>query len=310
MTAPDGITVRVPAKVNLGLSVGGVRPDGFHDLVTVYHALSLYDDVTATPLEDGSGDVTVTVEGLQAELVPTDERTLAVRAARLLAERAGVTDGVRLRITKGIPVAGGMAGGSADAAAALLACDALWGAGLSREELGELAAELGSDVPFALFGGTAIGTGRGERLTPALARGEHQWVVGLSDFGLSTPAVYAELDRLREGRILPEPHVPDRLMKALRSGDSEALGKAMAYDLQPAACSLAPTRTAALAVGRDYGALGGLVSGSGPSVVLLARDVEHALDLAVALTASGTVREVRRAHGPVPGARIVEPVRA
>ena len=224
--------------------------------------------------------------------------------------RAGVAEGVHLHIHKGIPVAGGMAGGSADAAATLLACDALWGAGLSREELGELAAELGSDVPFALFGGTAIGTGRGERLTPALARGEHQWVVGLSDFGLSTPTVYAELDRLREGRILPEPHVPDRLMKALRSGDSEALGKAMANDLQPAACSLAPNLTAALAVGRDYGALGGVVSGSGPSVALLARDVEHALDLAVALTASGAVREVRRAHGPVPGARIVEPVRA
>jgi 4-diphosphocytidyl-2-C-methyl-D-erythritol kinase len=306
MTAPDGITVRVPAKVNLGLSVGGVRPDGFHDLATVFHALSLYDDVTATP----APDVSVSVRGPQAGMVPTDGRNLAVRAARLLAERAGVTEGVHLQIHKGIPVAGGMAGGSADAAAALLACDALWGAGLSRDELGELAAELGSDVPFALFGGTAIGTGRGERLTPALARGEHQWVVGLSDFGLSTPAVYAELDRLREGRILPEPHVPDRLMKALRSGDSEALGKAMGNDLQPAACSLAPTLLAALAVGRDYGALGGVVSGSGPTVVLLARDVEHALDLAVALTTSGTVHEVRRAHGPVPGARIVEPVRA
>src|SRR5262249_38229539 len=153
------ITVRVPAKLNLGLSVGGRREDGFHDVATVFHAVSMYDDVVVTPAET----ISVTVEGLQAQDVPTDERNLAVRAARLLAQRVGIREGVHLHLRKGIPVAGGMAGGSADAAATLLACDALWSAGLSREELAELAAELGSDVPFALFGGTAIGTGRGER---------------------------------------------------------------------------------------------------------------------------------------------------
>ncbi len=308
MTATFEVTVRVPAKVNLGLAVGGPRPDGYHDLATVFHAVSLYDDLTAT-LRDDDG-VTVRVEGVQATLVPEDESNLAVRAVRLLAERMGIEAGVDLHIRKGIPVAGGMAGGSADAAAALVACDALWNLGLPRSEMLELAAELGSDVSFALLGGTAIGTGRGERLTPALARGDYHWVIALAEFGLSTPAVYGELDRLRARRVLPEPRVPDRLMKALRSGDPQALGDSLSNDLQPAACSLAPSLTDTLAVGRDYGALGGLVSGSGPTVFFLARDTEHALDLAVALTASGTARDVRRVHGPVPGARLADPHRS
>ncbi|NLT55971.1 MAG: 4-(cytidine 5'-diphospho)-2-C-methyl-D-erythritol kinase [Actinomycetales bacterium] len=302
MTTQAGITVRVPAKVNLGLVVGGPRRDGYHELATVFHAISLYDDVTATPADE----ITVTVEGSQAEDVPTGTDNIAVRAALLLAERAGVPDGVHLHIRKGIPVAGGMAGGSADAAAALVACDALWRVGLSRDGLCELAAELGADVPFSVLGGTAIGTGRGERLTAALARGEHHWVVALAGYGLSTATVYAELDRLRADRVLPVPRVPDRLMKALRSGDPAALGASLVNDMQPAACSLAPSLRRTLHVGRDAGALGGLVSGSGPTVVFLARDAEHALDLSVALTASGTVRDVRRARGPVPGARIVD----
>jgi 4-diphosphocytidyl-2-C-methyl-D-erythritol kinase len=198
-----------------------------------------------------------------------------------------------------------MAGGSADAAAALLACDALWKTGLTRPELLDLAAELGSDVPFALLGGTAVGTGRGDRLSPALAVGEYHWVVAFAGAGLSTPAVYRELDRLRAGRVLPEPRVPAEVMHALRLGDAEAVGALLANDLQPAALSLLPRLERTLAVGLEYGALGGLVSGSGPTVVFLARDGEHALDLSVALTASGAAPEVRRVRGPVHGARIV-----
>jgi 4-diphosphocytidyl-2-C-methyl-D-erythritol kinase len=199
-----------------------------------------------------------------------------------------------------------MAGGSADAAGALLACDALWGTGLDRAGLHELAAGLGSDVPFALIGGTAIGLGRGERLTPALARGTFQWVFAVAEGGLSTPAVYAECDRLREGRVLPEPRVSDALMSALRSGDAAALGQAMTNDLQPAACSLSPGLQRTLDVGAESGALGSLVSGSGPTCAFLARDQEHALDLAIALSAGGVCRAIKRAHGPVPGARVVE----
>jgi 4-diphosphocytidyl-2-C-methyl-D-erythritol kinase len=298
-----GITVRVPAKVNLELAVGGPRPDGFHELATVFHAVSLYDEVTALPADS----VSVTVAGPQAQLVPLDGTNLAVRAALLLARRTGVDAGARLHIRKGIPVAGGMAGGSADAAATLLACDALWHTGLSRDELRELAAELGSDVPFGLVGGTAIGTGRGEQLTSALARGVFHWVVALSDGVLSTPAVYGEIDRLRAGRVLPQPRVSERLMQALRAGDAHALGAALSNDLQPAALSLAPELDRTLAVGLDNGALGGIVSGSGPTVVFLVEGPEHAMDLSVALTAIGVAADVRRAHGPVPGARVVDP---
>lgn len=296
------VTVRVPAKVNLQLSVGGPRPDGYHELATVFHAVGLFDDVTALP---GDG-LTVSVEGEGSEDVPLGPDNLAVRAAELLAAHAGVEPRAHLHIHKGIPVAGGMAGGSADAAAALVALDQLWQTGLDRDELQELAAGLGSDVPFALVGHTAVGIGRGERLTPALARGRFHWVFAFADGGLSTPAVYAELDRLRGAAVLAEPRVSDALMAALRSGDPVALGRATGNDLQRAAVSLRPQLTMTLDVGEEYGALAALVSGSGPTCAFLARDEEHALDLTVALSGSGTCRTVRHATGPVAGARVVE----
>jgi 4-diphosphocytidyl-2-C-methyl-D-erythritol kinase len=298
------VTVRAPAKINLGLSVGGPRADGFHDVATAYHAISLQDELVAAAAEELSVAVT-TADGIPLDDVPQDRSNLAVAAALALAERAGVEPLVRLHVTKSIPVAGGMAGGSADAAAALVACDALWQTGLSRSELGELAAGLGSDVPFSLVGGTALGTGRGEVLTPVLARGRFHWVVAIADGGLSTPEVYAECDRLRGGIPVPEPRVADALMAALRTGDADALGAALHNDLQEAACSLRPPLLETLETGVQAGALGSLVSGSGPSVVFLARSPEHAIDIAVALSATGTCRSVRRAHGPVAGARVV-----
>lgn len=305
MSRPSAqVNVRAPAKINLALCVGAVRDDGYHDLATVFHAVSLFEDVVAEPADV----LEVEVRGPYAGAVPPGAGNLAYRAAALLAERTGVSDGVRLTVTKDVPVAAGMAGGSADAAAALVACDALWQTGLSREELRAIGAELGSDVPFAMLGGTALGTGRGEQLTPALARGDYHWVLALSEGTLSTPDVYAECDRLREGRVVPEPRVPDAMMQALRSGDAEALGRALVNDLQPAACSLMPELERTLEVGSDYGAFGGVVSGSGPTVAFLVRDTEHALDLSVALSASGAAGAVRRVHGPVPGARLVEPV--
>lgn len=298
------VSVRAPAKINLALCVGGPGDDGYHELATVFHAVSLFEDVTA---EEADG-LSLEVRGRWVSDVPTGPQNLALRAAALLADRTGTTGGVHLRITKEVPVAAGMAGGSADAAAALVACDALWHTGLSREDLRSLAAELGADVPFCLLGGTAVGTGRGDRLTPALARGDYHWVLAISDLGLSTPEVFAECDRLRAGRVLLEPRVPDAMMQALRSGDPEALGRVLVNDLQSAACSLQPDLERTLEVGRGYGALGAVVSGSGPTVAFLVRDPEQALDLSVALTASGVVDAVRRVHGPVPGARLVEPV--
>lgn len=313
MAATGTVIVRAPAKINLELRVGPVRPDGYHELATVFHAVALFDDLTARAAEPGHG-VSITVDGVQADAVPTDASNLAVKAARLLAEHIGLESAdVAFELRKGIPVAGGMAGGSADAAAALVACDALWHAGLDREQLHALAAQLGSDVPFSLLGGTAIGGGRGEVLTPVLARGEYTWVIALAGHGLSTPGVYGRIDEMRAAGEAPPPssvpELDDQLMSALRAGDAEALGATLHNELQPAALALAPHLEQVLEVGEKAGALGGIVSGSGPTTVFLARDSSHALDLAVALTASGVAVDVRRAHGPVPGARLVESVR-
>jgi 4-diphosphocytidyl-2-C-methyl-D-erythritol kinase len=299
----SSVTVRVPAKVNLQLSVGPVRPDGFHELATVFQAVGLCDEVIARA-SDREG-ITLTLSGEGEGSLPLDEENLAYRAAALLADHVGIEPAVDLHIHKAIPIAGGMAGGSADAAGALLACDTLWRQSTPREELMALAAELGSDVPFALHGGTAIGTGRGEQLTPVLSRGSFHWVFAVAEAGLSTPAVYGECDRLRGGRKVPDPYVSDMLMQAVRAGDAVLLGKALHNDLQPAALSLRPALRQVLEVGEDFGALGGLVSGSGPTCAFVARDEEHSLDIAVALTASGVCRTVRRAQGPVVGARVI-----
>ncbi len=296
------VTVRVPAKVNLELAVGAPESDGYHDVATVYQAVSLFDDVTALP-----GDhLTVSIEGEGSDVVPTDASNLALVAAHALAEHIGVEPRAHLHIHKSIPVAAGLAGGSADAAGALLALDRLWESRLDRDELADLAASVGSDVPFALVGHTAMGLGRGDKLTPVLARGHFHWVFAFADEGLATPAVYRELDRLRGGSVQAEPRVSDALMSALRAGNAVTLGSSLANDLQRAAVSLRPGLSMTLDVGDEYGALGTVVSGSGPTCAFLARDEEHALDLAVALTASGTCRSVASAVGPVPGARVVD----
>lgn len=299
LTSP-AVTVRAPAKVNLELRVGPVRPDGFHPLATVYQAVSLFDEVTVR----ASDAWTVSVIGSRALGVPADATNLAVRAAQALAAAHGIEEPVEILIEKDIPVAGGMAGGSADAAAALVACDWLWGLGSSREELAEIGAGLGSDIPFLVHGGTAIGTGRGEVVTPVLTGGTFHWVFAAADTGLSTPAVYAEFDRLTEGREVAEPTASTGLLTALRSGDAQALAGRLGNDLQEAAISLRPELGELLADGLSYGALGGIVSGSGPTVAFLAADHERAIDLAVALTASGTVTHAQRATGPVHGATV------
>ena len=299
------VTARVPAKINLSLSVGPLRPDGFHELVTLYQAIALFDDVTVTlkPKDERS---TVEVTGEYATSVPLDESNLAYRAAMRVLEAYEDDSAFAISILKSIPVAAGLAGGSADAAGALLAMDTLLGGQLGKNELHLLAAELGSDVPFALMGNTALGRGRGEEITPALSRGEFHWVLGISNQGLSTPAVYKESDRLREGMIVSSPRISEKLMHALLSGEPEELGKNLSNDLAPAALSLRPGLRLVLDIAAEYAALGAIVSGSGPTIAILARDEEHSLDIAVALTASGVVNNVARALGPVAGARIIE----
>ncbi|MET8827833.1 4-(cytidine 5'-diphospho)-2-C-methyl-D-erythritol kinase [Streptomyces sp. NPDC004610] len=295
------MTVRVPAKVNAQLAVGAVRPDGFHDLANVFLAVGLYDEVTVTEADD----LRVTCSGPDADQVPLDRTNLAARAAITLAERYGRVPAVHLHIAKDIPVAGGMAGGSADGAGALLACDALWGTGASRAELLDICAELGSDVPFSLIGGAALGTGRGERLTALEVGATFHWVFAMADRGLSTPAVFREFDRLAEaeGREIPEPVASPALLAALAKGDPEALAAAVSNDLQPAALSLFPALADTLATGRSAGALTALVSGSGPTTAFLARDAAAAVRIAQALT--GVCRTVRTTTAPAPGATVL-----
>lgn len=298
----NGVVIRVPGKVNLGLSVGPLDSDGYHEIVTLFQAISLYDDVTVKIGSEGAG-ITLGASGSTSTGVPLDETNLAYRAADLMIRKFQLDSDIDIHLKKEIPVAGGMAGGSADAAGVIVGIDALFELGLSRDELERIGSVLGSDVPFGIAGGTAIGRGRGDQLTPVLSQGTYQWVLALSNSGLSTPAVYGECDRLREGLSIAKPTANDALLQSLRAGDARELGKALSNDLQSAACSLRPALRLVLDVGNDYGALGCIVSGSGPTVAFLVEDEERALDLTVALSASGVVGGVVRASGPTHGAR-------
>lgn len=303
---PRMVHTKAPGKINVFLKVGRLEDDGYHDVAIAYQAVSLYEEVRAYEADDFSVTVSGTVE---LSRVPTDASNIAIKAAQLLARHTGYRGGVRLAVDKHVPVTGGMGGGSADAAATLLACDALWGTAITREEMLGLAAQLGADVPFALTGGTAIGTGRGDQLSPALAKGSFQWVLALADFGLSTPEVYSELDRHRDRHaqdIFPAdiaPSVDADVLQALRAGDPHMLAETLYNDLQAAALHLEPALASTLELGEANGALAGVISGSGPTVAFLTADQDSALELQLALEAAKLT--VVRATGPVHGARIV-----
>ncbi len=306
---PTPITVRVPAKVNLHLAVGDTRPDGYHELVTVFQALSMTDDVTVLAADEPG----IEVHGEGAQSVPTGPSNLAWKAVRTLAEHAGrdpEEPGVRVTLHKGIPIAGGMAGGSADAAATLLALNTLWRLELSRDELADVAGRLGSDVPFALQGGTALGTGRGERLVPVLARHTYHWVIALDSQGLETPQVYTELDRLRAEPKANQVGDVEPVLEALASGDPRQLALLLGNDLQCAAVSLRPGLRRTLRAGVNAGALAGIVSGSGPTCAFLCTDADSAVKVAAELSGAGVCRTVRVAQGPAPGARVLSDERA
>ncbi|MFF2271237.1 4-(cytidine 5'-diphospho)-2-C-methyl-D-erythritol kinase [Agromyces sp. NPDC058136] len=303
--ADEAVHVRAPGKINLFMRVGEVQPDGYHDVATAYQAVSLYEDVRAWPDDEFS---VVFGGSIDVSGLPADGSNLAIKAAKLLARTAGVPGGVRLEIEKHVPIAGGMGGGSADAAATLVACDALWGTGLTKDELHGLAAKLGADVPFSLTGGTAIGTGRGDRLSPALATGSFHWVLAVAEFGLSTPGVYRELDRRREADPgadpgIASPVVDAEVLQALRAGDARQLAAALHNDLQAAALGLAPGLGTILELGEANGALAGIVSGSGPTVAFLVDDADSAIELQVALSAARL--NALHVHGAVHGARVL-----
>jgi 4-diphosphocytidyl-2-C-methyl-D-erythritol kinase len=303
------VTVRAPGKLNLQLSVGPLDQDGYHPLATVFHAVGIFESVTAREHDGMDIPVTVTAapgSGIDVDGVPRDASNLAVRAAMAVRDAYGIDEGVALHLHKGVPVAGGMAGGSADAAAALVACAELWDVGATRDELDDLAASLGSDVPFALHGHTAVGLGRGQLLSPAMTHGEFHWVIATQTTGLSTPAVYAEFDRHVAGgeREAHAPQIDAAVMAALMAGDAEALGAALTNDLQEPALRLAPHLGAVMTAAREAEAMGVMVSGSGPSVVALGRSRGHALAIASHISASRTADAVLTASGPVPGATI------
>jgi 4-diphosphocytidyl-2-C-methyl-D-erythritol kinase len=298
-TDVPAVRVRVPSKINLQLAVGPRRSDGYHELRTVFQALDLCDEIQASPA-DG---LHLSVSGSEATGVPTDSGNLAWQAAQRLAEHLGIAPNVHLQIAKSIPVAAGLAGGSADAAGALLACAQLWHHHPGQGELVELASLVGSDVAFCVVGGTALGTGRGEQLAPVLATGTFWWVLAVADGGLSTSAVYREFDRQNQGSRVAVADVD--VLDAVRGGDVDALARAVSNDLQPAALALAPALRRTLAAGRELGGLAALVCGSGPTCAFLAADHDHALQLASALSAEGVCRTTRVASGPAPGARVV-----
>ena len=302
---PTGsVTVRVPGKVNLYLAVGDRRDDGYHELTTVFHAVSLLDEVTVR----NADMLSLELAGEGAQSLPTDERNLAWRAAELMADHVGRAPDVAITIEKSIPVEGGMAGGSADAAAVLVAINSLWELGVPRRDLHTLAARLGSDVPFALHGGTALGTGRGEELATVLARSTFHWVLAFADGGLSTPAVFAEVDRLRESEdrsLPPALEDPEPVLAALASGDPATLAPLLGNDLQPASLSLDPNLRRTLRAGVEAGALAGIVSGSGPTCAFLCPSSSSAVDIGAELAGAGVCRTVRVASGPVQGARVV-----
>jgi 4-diphosphocytidyl-2-C-methyl-D-erythritol kinase len=299
------VTVRAAAKINLLLGVGAPRPDGFHTLVTVYQAVSLYDDVTVAPAPELTVETAVATYLDEAHL-PVPGHNIIDRAAAALAGHHGRPVTARVQVDKSIPIAGGLAGGSADGAAALVALDRLHDLQTSDEDLLMLAAGLGSDVPFALVGATALGEGHGEIVTPVDDAGSWWWVVVPSADGMSTPAVYRHYDELRpDAPLLPDP--PDEIVKALAGGDPHQLAAALHNDLEQAALDLRPDLAQLIVEGVDAGALRGLVSGSGPTCVFLCESADHARTVAGTLSASGPPeRVVLVAHGPVAGAHLVD----
>ena len=307
MGIPASVRVRTPGKINVSLNVGPLRPDGYHSVASVYLAVSLFEEVTAAPLAGDEVRLTISDPDHRVPVdgIPLDGSNLAARAARAVAGRAGRREaGVHLHIAKRVPVAGGMGGGSADAAAALVACNELWQAGLSSADLSELAAGLGADVPFALMGGAAAGLGVGDRLTPVPAPHPLHWVLVPAEYGLSTPQVYAAADSLRTGIEVPEPAgVDPRILAALAAGNTAGLAAVLENDLQPAALELAPELAAVLAAGTRNGALAGMVSGSGPTLAFLASDATHASALEAALRGEG--HNALAVYGPAPGAVVL-----
>lgn len=306
LTATATVRASAPGKINVFLGVGAVMDDGYHEVASAYQALTLGDTVTARPAEDFRMTATHPVSG---EELPVPAGALSLRAAKALAKRARFRGGVHLHVDKMLPISGGLGGGSANAAAALLACQELWGTELPRDTMAALAARIGADVPFALRGGSAIGTGRGDQLSPVLATGVFHWVIVLCTQGLSTVSAYRALDahRVKHARDIEPaaqtPVVPAEVLHAIRAGDPDQLAAAMHNELQAAVLSMRPELSRVIECGEVAGALAGMVVGSGPSVAFLVADAEHAAEVSDELRAFG--HNAHTVTSPSPGARLL-----
>ena len=297
------VSVRVPAKINLQLSVGPLADSGYHEIATVFQAISLYDQVTVSKVKPGAEQLSISGEG--AETLPTNHENLALKAIREIAKYVEHPIHARIHIDKAIPISGGMAGGSADAAAVTVAVNQLWQLNLTSEEVTKIASEVGSDVAFLLFGHTQMGLGRGERLNPLLTKSELNWVIATNSSGLQTSEVYKTCDSLRLGKAVPEPIINKELVQALAAGDVEKIAKNLSNDLQEAALKLKPELSNLLKIGEEYGAIASLVSGSGPTCIFLAASKKAAENLVIDLSGSGLAKNVLLAKGPVAGAKII-----
>ena len=255
------------AKINLYLDVAGKRPDGFHDIETVMHTVSLCDEITIEVASSREGAVSLHIEG--GRRLPTDERNIAVKAARLYLSHAGINDSVRITLSKNIPVAAGLAGGSADAAATLRALNRIYNKHFTDRMLLSLAAELGSDVPYCVRGGTALCRGRGELIERLPDLSENYFVIAVAEGEhVSTPTAYAALDALYsdfDGSVSRNNEgLLDKLLGGIRKRTLNTSGLFNVFE--PAILrDCAGARGLKLKM-IELGAKASLMSGSGPSV--------------------------------------------
>jgi 4-diphosphocytidyl-2-C-methyl-D-erythritol kinase len=288
------VVATAPGKINIFFKVGALKNDGYHDVLSVYQALDLRETVSVASAQDWRVEVSGEISAEQIAAVPTGEDNLVVRAAKSIAQLAGLENPhpINFEIIKNVPVAGGMGGGSADAAAALLAVNELWCTQVDYQALLNSAAELGADIPFALLGGTAIGVGKGDELETIDGVQKLHWVLVPMDAGLSTPRVYAKLDEIRTSRgedpeKVVTPIKPRELISALQVGDAREVAKHLHNDLQEAAVALMPELSVTMQAGLAAGALAAMVSGSGPTVAMLAESEEAAESIANQLSFDG-----------------------
>ncbi|KAE8316457.1 4-diphosphocytidyl-2-C-methyl-D-erythritol kinase [Aspergillus transmontanensis] len=280
------ITLQIPAKLNLYLHAGALRQDGYHDITMVYQAISLYDTMTISPSQDPQ-EFTMTVSGMDSDRIPADARNLVIKAAKRLADFSGIShQALHFDLVKSIPTEAGLGGGSADAAAALVGCNHIWKTGLDNEQLMDIGAHIGEDVPFFIRGLVGIGTGYHQPVIPVDVDTESMrtwhWVLGIMPRGLSTKLVFERSDNTPFRHLTPY----------------------LNNNLQEAAEELDPDIGVALRMGREVGAIVSLMAGSGTTCLFLAGDEEHAERLAGELSDRNIFRKVVRAVGPVEGVRL------